>query len=78
MFFIIILAKGFFALNNTFDIDNPQNNSYEINTEFNSGIGDMVPEEDKNMDLFSNINIDQDLIGSVIFLIILGVFVMII
>jgi hypothetical protein len=74
VFFLIIFIKSFFALNNAYDINNPQNDSYEVNTEFNTGIDDFS--ENKKENFFENLNIDKDILSSVIFLIILGLIVM--
>jgi len=73
--FSIILVKSFFAINNTFDNNEPQNNSYNVDTSFNTGVDDVT-----NKDLNKNFwdNIDSDLLSSVIFLIVLGGFVMLI
>ena len=77
LLFIIILVKSFFALNNTFDINEPTNDSYNVDTSFNTGIDDITNKEvDEGFfsDLFGSI--DKGLLSSVLFLIILGVFVM--
>lgn len=73
--FVVIFVKSFFALNNTFDSSNPQNNSYAINTQMNTGVNDMVGEGDDSS-FFSNI--DPDLLSAVIFLIAVGIFVIVI
>jgi len=74
--FSIILLKSFFALNNTFDTSNPQNNSYDINTKMNTGLGDVASDNQRGVlsELFGNV--DKDLLSAVLFLVILGVFIM--
>jgi len=74
--FAIILIKSFFVLNNTFDTNNPQNNSYEVNTQINTGFNDVVSNDTKKglMNyLFGDL--DKDLLSAVLFLIIIGVFI---
>jgi len=69
--FSIILIKGFFAMNNTFDTSNPTNDSYKINTSYNTGVNDIVGENN----FFERLNIDPDILASVLFLFVIGVFV---
>ena len=75
--FSIIFLKSFFAVNNTYDISNPQNDSYAINTSLNTGVDDMVDTK-KVESFFGRLNIDSDILSSVLFLITIGVFVIII
>ncbi len=74
--FSVIILKSFFALNNAFDTSNPQNDSYAINTTMNTGFGDVASDSQKGFfgELFSNV--DRDLLSAVLFLVILGVFIM--
>lgn len=76
LLFSVILIKSFFALNNTFDTSNPQNDSYAINTQFNTGVDDTVPAgtPEKVQSFLSRV--DSDLVGVTLFLILLGVVVM--
>lgn len=75
--FSIILLKGFFAINNSFDINNPQNDPYEVNTEYNTGMDDIVGENNSFFsDLFSWI--DKDILAAVLFLAAIGIFVILI
>jgi hypothetical protein len=76
--FALIIIKGFFALNNAFDINNPQEDQYDVDTRFNTGVDDMF---DGNEQSFINkilSTIDRDIWASVLFLLVIGVFVMII
>lgn len=70
--FLIIIVKSFFALNNSFDINNPQNDSYVIDTSYNTGVDDITNAE-IDEGVFSNI--DSDVVSAVVFLLIIGVFV---
>ena len=74
--FSVIILKSFFALNNAFDTSNPQNDTYAINTTMNTGFGDVASDSQKGFfgELFSNV--DRDLLSAVLFLVILGVFIM--
>ena len=77
--FAVILGKSFFAVNNSFDNNDPMNNSYTIDTSFNTGIND-ITNKDINEGWFQKLwnNIDPELLGVVGFFIIIGIFVMII
>lgn len=74
--FSVIILKSFFALNNAFDTSNPQNDSYAINTTMNTGFGDVASDSQKGFfgELFANV--DRDLLSAVLFLVILGIFIM--
>lgn len=74
--FSVIILKSFFAVNNAFDTSNPQNNSYDVNTTMNTGFGDITSDSQKSFfeEMFSGV--DNDLLSAVIFLALLGVFIM--
>lgn len=74
--FSVIILKSFFAVNNAFDTSNPQNNSYAVNTTMNTGLGDIATDSQKGFlgGLFSDV--DKDLLSAVMFLALLGVFIM--
>lgn len=74
--FSVIILKSFFAVNNAFDTGNPQNDSYAVNTSVNTGVGDLVTTSQKGFlfQMFSNV--DKDLLSSVMFLVVIGVFIM--
>lgn len=74
--FIVILGKGFFALNNTFDISNPQDDPYEVDSSINAGIDDITGSE-IDSGFFGGFfdNIDTEVWYAVLFLIIIGGFV---
>lgn len=72
--FSIIFFKGFFGINNAFDISNPQNDTYNINTQANIGYNDVVPEE--NQYFWEDWKFDDDLVSAAIFLSIIGILVM--
>lgn len=76
--FLIIVVKGFFALNNAFDVNNPPENQYEVDTKFNTGVDDMLNENSDNYFARMLSTVDRDIWGSVIFLLIIGFFVWII
>lgn len=69
--FIIILAKGFFGVNNAYDLNNPQEDPYNVNTEFNTGVDD-ITNVDTDESWVDDFSIDSDLIGIVIFFLIIG------
>jgi len=72
--FGILVIKSFFALNNTFDTSNPTNDSYSIDTSFNTGVNDITGKELKE-NWWQSFNIDSDLIGVSLFLLIIGIFI---
>ncbi|MDA3856485.1 MAG: hypothetical protein PF569_09595 [Candidatus Woesearchaeota archaeon] len=72
LLFLVIVVKSFFALNNSFDINNPQNDSYIIDTSYNTGVDDITNTE-IDTGVFSNI--DSDVVSAVMFLLVIGVFV---
>ena len=74
--FSVIILKSFFALNNAFDTSNPQNDSYAINTTMNTGFGDISSDSQKSFlgELLSDV--DRDLLSAILFLAMLGVFIM--
>ena len=75
--FSIIFIKGFFALNNTFDSNEPINNSYNVDTSFNTGVDDITNSEvDKSF--WNSFSLNSDITSAAIFLGILGVFIMMI
>ncbi len=69
--FLIIVLKGFFAVNNVYDLNNPQEDPYEINSEFNSGLDDITNQE-SDSSWFDNFSLDSDLIGVVLFMLLIG------
>lgn len=75
--FAIVLIKSFFALNNSVDTSNPQNNSYVIDTSFNTGIDDITGVEVKSDQNYLD-KLDNDLLAAVLFLVAIGIFVFII
>ncbi len=79
LLFAVIILKGLFALNNYFDTENPPEDPYEVDPSFNLGVDDMQNDKsDSFIDwLFGGIEIEQDLIYAVIFLLVLGLFVFI-
>lgn len=73
--FLVIFLKSFFALNNTFDTSDPQEDSYEVDTRYNTGVDDMAT-NDTDSFLVSVFNsVDRDIWASVLFLFVLGIFV---
>jgi hypothetical protein len=76
--FMIIVIKGFFALNNAFDVNNPQENQYEVDTRFNTGVDDMIDESEQNFLTRALGTVDRDIWASALFLLIIGAFVLII
>lgn len=77
--FLIIVVKSFFALNNAYDLNDPIDNAYDVDASFNTGVDDIT-----NTDVNENAleewwdSVDSDLIGAILFLIVIGVFVIII
>lgn len=72
--FSVIIFKSFFALNNNFDISNPPQDDYTVNTSYNTGVDDIAGKDNTFLqDLF--LSIDKDIWASVLFLLILGIFV---
>lgn len=76
--FAIIIIKSFFALNNSFDVNNEPNTSYNIDPTYNIGLNDVVDEENESFKDSLLGSIDPNILASSIFLIILGIFVFII
>jgi hypothetical protein len=71
--FVIILFKGFFGVNNVYDLNNPQENPYDVNTEFNTGVDDITGEQlEMEEGWLENFSINSDLLGIVIFFLIIG------
>jgi len=77
--FAVIMGKSFFAVNNSFDNNEPLNDSYTIDTSFNTGVDDITNKEVEK-GWFQNLwsSMDPELLGVVGFLLIIGVFVMLI
>lgn len=75
LLFSVILLKGFFAVNNTFDLNEPLNNSYDVDASFNTGVDDITNSEidESFWDMF---NIDSDLLAAILFLAGIGGFVL--
>lgn len=70
--FLVIIFKSFFALNNSFDTNNPQNDSYIIDASYNTGVDDITNAQiDKS--IFSNL--DSDIVSAAMFLLVIGIFV---
>lgn len=74
LLFSIIFLKGFFALNNAYDINNPQNDTSQVDTSFNTGVDDITNDDGSFILDFFN-SLDQDLVAAALFLAVLGVFV---
>lgn len=74
--FLIILVKGFFALNNTFDTNNPPSDQYSIDTSFNTGVDDITNSQINPSFWDRFFNVDSDLVAAALFLLVIGVFVM--
>ena len=75
--FLLILLKGFFGLNNAFDLNEPQQNPYEVNTSFNTGVDDVTNiEVESEKSIFDSL--DSELVGVVFFLLVIGIFVILI
>ena len=68
---MIILLKGFFGLNNAYDLNEPQQNPYDVNTEFNTGVDDITNQE-QDTSWFENFYIDSELLGIVAFFLLIG------
>ena len=75
--FLIIVFKGFFGVNNTFDLSNPQENPYDVNTSFNTGVDDVTKVDVESTTNFLD-SLDSELVSAVLFLLIIGVFVILI
>ena len=75
LLFLIILLKGFFAVNNAYDINNPQNDPYKIDPSFNTGADDIILEEDEEFNTNFNINYNNEMMGVAGFLLIIGIFI---
>ena len=69
--FLIILVKGFFGVNNTFDLNEPQEGPYNVSTEFNTGVDDITNVESDNS-WFENLSFDSELIGFALFFLLIG------
>ncbi len=75
--FFIILIKGFFALNNTFDLNEPPVDQYDVDASFNTGVDDITNTEINNDGFWDRFfNVDSDLVAAVLFLIVIGLVVM--
>ncbi len=84
IFFIIfgvIILKGFFAINNLYDVNNPQEDPYLINTSYNTGVDDITNGqlEINGEDIWSAILdfLSSELFAAFLFLLVLGIFVFI-
>lgn len=78
--FLAILLKAFFALNNVFDTENPQDDVYDVNVNSNFGVEEMGfdgPNTSWWDKFWNSFNIDDGLIAAVLFLIGLGIFAII-
>lgn len=76
LIFGIILLKGLSAVNNLFDTNNPQDDPYLVNTEFNTGTDDVFGEQagDGFFDWISQF-VDPDMFWALAFLGVLLIFV---
>lgn len=76
--FLFVFIQGFFGVNNEFSVENYNNqnmtNSSQINTNPNIGFGEMEMSSGSQI-LDSIRNIDSDLLSAVIFLLIMGIFI---
>ena len=70
--FLIIIVKGFFALNNAYDLNNPPESDYVVDTSFNTGVDDIILDEDEEIN--EDFNFNSGLIGATLFLLIVGMF----
>ncbi len=77
--FSIIFFKSFFAVNNSFDLNDPQNDSYDVDASFNTGVDDITNKE-INEGFFDKLFsiIDKELFSAVLFLVAIGIFIIII
>lgn len=75
--FLVIIMKSFFALNNTFDNNEPINDSYAIDTSYNTGVDDITNKE-IDSSFWDRFNVDPDLLSAALFLMAMGIFVFII
>ncbi len=73
--FAIILLKSFFAVNNTFDINNPPEDNYAIDTNFNTGVDDITNEDAESFWNRMFGDLDEDMVSAALFLAVLGIFV---
>lgn len=76
--FGLLIVKSFFALNNAYDINNPQEDKYAVDTSFNTGVDDMTNEDGATTWQRLKSSVNPDLFSAVLFLIGIGIFVMII
>ena len=74
--FAIIFIKGFFALNNQFDVSNPPDDVYDVDASFNTGIDDVTNSQievnNKGVWNWFEDVFDSDLFAAAIFLIVIG------
>lgn len=75
--FLLIFVKGFFGLNNAFDLNEPQEDPYEVNTSVNTGVDDVATVEVESERGFLD-RVDSELLAVVGFLIVIGIFVILI
>ncbi len=73
--FLIVFVKSFFALNNAYDINDPQNNSYAVDTSYNTGVDDITNSEIDGDGFFSSLHISNEILSAALFLLVLGAFV---
>lgn len=76
--FLVVLIKGFFGINNEFMVENynnPEFDSKQVNTNPNLGYGEI--DTSSGFGIIDKIkSMDSDLISAIFFLLIIGVFVM--
>ena len=76
--FGLLIVKSFFALNNAYDINNPQEDKYAVDTSFNTGVDDVTGQDGASTWKRIKASVDPDLFSAVLFLIGIGIFVIII
>lgn len=74
LLFVVILVKSFFGVNNAFDVNNPPEDPYEVNTSVNFGVDDVV-DEDPSYLAYLFYSLDSELLSAVLFLLVIGVFI---
>lgn len=71
--FSVILVKGFFAVNNSFDLNEPPNSNYNVDASFNTGVDDITNSEvNENMVDSIKETMQSDIAGVAFFLLIIG------
>jgi len=85
LLFLVILVKSFFALNNSFDTQNPQIDQYNVDTTYNNGFSDKNLNSNENSNnynsntgFFDKLTANKDLLYIVLFLVGIGIFIILI